>query len=292
MRKLFKLKRFYMFLCFIGLIVFAYKVLELRYDDADFAKEVNDNVYNFKLKANRYEVEGQTMRYVEIGCDTLPALFLIHGSPSSASSWQDLLKDSLMLSHFYMIAVDRPGYGYSDFGKVQTSIIKQAKMVMPALKAQRTKFDKIMVVGSSYGGPVAARLAMEYPELMEAVMLQSSSMEPKAEKIYPISYPTSKAPLKWLIPTVFRMANEEKLGHEAALLEMDNEWDKIIDPVTIFHGDADDLIYFSNALYAQKKLVNSAKVNLVAVKGKGHGMLWSDFELVKKTMIEAIELAN
>lgn len=292
MRQLFKLKRFYMFLCFVGFIVFAYKVLELRYDDDDFAAEVNDNYYGYKLKANRYEAEGQTMRYVEIGCDTLPILFLIHGAPSSSSSWQDLLKDSLMLSHFYMVAIDRPGYGYSDFGKVQPSIIKQAKMIMPALKAQRTKSDKIMVVGSSYGGPVAVRLAMEYPELMETIMLQSSSMQPKAEKIYPISYPTSKWPLKWLIPTVFRMANEEKLGHEKALLEMDKEWYKIIAPVTIFHGDADDLIYFSNALYAQKKLVNSAKVNLVAMKGKGHGMLWSDFELVKKTIIEAEKLAN
>ncbi|MGB0862216.1 MAG: alpha/beta fold hydrolase [Saprospiraceae bacterium] len=292
MRQLFKLKRFYMFLCVIGFIVFAYKVLELRYDDVDFAKEVNDNYYGYELKANRYEAEGQTMRYLEIGCDTLPVLFLIHGSPSSASSWQDLLRDSLMLSHFYMVAVDRPGYGYSDFGKVQKSIIKQAKMVMPALKAQRGKSDKIMVVGSSYGGPVAARLGMEYPELMETVLLQSSSMQPKAEKIYAISYPTSKAPLKWLIPTVFRMANEEKLGHEEALLEMDNDWGKITDPVTIFHGDADDLIYFSNALYAQEKLVNSAKVNLVAIEGEGHGMLWSNFELVKKTMIEAIKLAN
>ena len=290
MKSIFQLKRFYMFLCVIGFLVFAYKLLELRYTDKKYIADAGQNVFNYKMQAHHYETDGQQIRYLEIGCDTLPMLFLIHGSPSSSMSWQALLKDSLMLSKFHMIAVDRPGYGYSGFGKVQTSIVKQAEALMPILKEKRQLFKKIMIVGSSYGGPVAVRLAQMYPELMDVVMLQSSSMQPSAEKIYPITYPTSKIPLRWLIPAVFRMANDEKLSHKDALLEIDEDWEKIVDPVTIFHGKNDGLIYFSNAEYAQSKLVNSDTVNLVAVPDGEHGMLWSKPELVKQTMIETLEL--
>lgn len=269
-------------------IFFVFQVLELRLTDEAARRITKDNGHGYELKATYYEAEGKQMRYLEIGCDTLPMILLLHGSPSSSMSWQTLLKDSVMLSKAYLVAADRPGYGFSSFGDIQTSIIKQAEMLAPILKEKRKTFDKILVVGSSYGGPVAIRLAMEYPELLDGIMLQSSSMQPGAEKIYDITYPTSKPPLKYMIPTVFRNANAEKLAHKDALLEIDNDWDKVKSKVTIFHGKQDKLIYFSNALYAQKKLTNANSVNLVAVEDGEHGMLWSKTELVKKTMIGAL----
>ncbi len=289
MSELLQKKRFYVFLSVVGFLFFAFKVLELRLSDAAAYQVTKNNGHGYKLKANYYKANGQQMRYLEIGSDTLPMILLLHGSPSSSMSWQTLLKDSLLLSKAHLVAADRPGYGYSSFGDVQTSIIKQAEMIAPILKEKRKKFDKILVVGSSYGGPVAIRLAMEYPDLVDGIMLQSSSMQPGAEKIYPITYPTSKAPLKYMIPTVFRNANAEKLAHKEALLEIDNDWHKVKAKVTIFHGKKDNLIYFSNALYAQKKLTNAESVNLVAVEDGEHGMLWSKTELVKQTMINAVE---
>jgi pimeloyl-ACP methyl ester carboxylesterase len=289
MANIFQKKRFYMLLTLGAFLFFAYQVLELRMTDEAARRITKDNGHGFELKATYYEANGKQMRYLEIGCDTLPMMMMLHGSPSSSMSWQALLRDSVLLSKAYLVAVDRPGYGFSSFGDIQTSIVKQAEMIAPILKEKRKIFNKILVVGSSYGGPVAVRLAMEYPDLVDGIMLQSSSMEPGAEKIYDITYPTSKPPLKYMIPTVFRNANAEKLAHKDALLEIDNDWHKVKSKVTIFHGKKDNLIYFSNALYAQSKLINAESVNLVAVEDGEHGMLWSKTELVKKTMINALK---
>ncbi len=292
MKNIFQRKRFYMLLCFLGFLMFAFKVVELRLDNASFIKKTSKNAFGYVMKAQHYTAKGQAMRYLEIGNDTLPMILLLHGSPSSSASWDDLMTDSFMLKNAYLVAVDRPGYGYSSFGDIVPSVIDQADMIAPILKEKRPFFKKILVVGSSYGGPVAVRLAQKYPDLLDGIMLQSASVEPGAEKIYPITYPTSKAPLKWMIPTVFRNANTEKLAHKSALLEIDNDWKNITGSATIFHGKQDSLIYFSNALYAQKKLINAKQVNLVAVEDGEHGMLWSKFDLVKKTMIEALKGLN
>lgn len=292
MRKWWQTKRFYLLLCFVAFASYAYKVVELRYSDEAYKRQVQDNALGYEMQVNYYKVGERTMRYLEIGNDSLPMILLLHGSPSSSASWQGLLRDSLMLSNAYLVAVDRPGYGFSDFGDIETSIVKQAELIAPLLKEKREQFEQILVVGSSYGGPVAVRLAMEYPDLLDGIMLQSASVEPGAEKIYAASYPTSRAPLKWLMPTVFRNANAEKLSHEAALKEIEADWHKVKANVTIFHGKQDSLIYFSNALYAQKKLVNAKRVDLIAVEDGVHGMLWSKTELVKKTMLKALKRAR
>ena len=279
-----------MFLVFAAFIIYMLKVLELRMTESQYQNATKDNGHGYVLNAEQYETNRKTMNYVEIGNDTLPMVLLIHGSPSSSASWKELMGDSLMLSKARLVAVDRPGYGFSSFGEVETSVLTQAEKIIPILEKKRIEHDEILVIGSSYGGPVAVAIAALRPDLINGLMLQSSSMKPKAEKIYPISYPTSRVPLKYLIPTVFRNANTEKLTHENALNELLPYWNKITAPTLIFHGNKDDLIYFENATFAQDQLVNAKKVKLKEIEGEGHGMLWSDFELTRNTMIEAIDL--
>lgn len=288
MKSIFQRKRFYIFLAIFSFFSYAYRILELRMDESQYQKIIPQNI-PYQLQAVDYEADGKQMRYLEIGDTSLPMVLLIHGSPSSSMSWQSLMGDSSVLANAYLVAVDRPGYGYSSFGEVETSVITQAEKIVPILEKKRKQHDKILVLGSSYGGPVAVAIAGMRPDLVDAVMLQSSSMEPGAEKIYPISYPTSREPIKWLVPTVFRNANTEKLTHRAALEELLPYWKNINDPVVIFHGTADDLIYFSNAKFAQKQLVNSPYVDLKAQEGKGHGMLWSDYGLVRSTIKETVK---
>lgn len=249
-----------------------------------------DSPKGYEKVVERYQVAGRTIRYFAVGRDSLPALLLLHGSPSSLLSWKEMLEDSVLLERFQLVAVDRPGYGYSDFGRVVVSPLEQAELLGPLLKALAER-RRVYVLGSSYGGPVAAALAMRYPEAVYALMLQSAALAPGEEKIYPISYPTSRAPLRWLVPPTLRMANEEKLNHAAVLTEMVDEWPLVTAPVTLFHGEADSLVYFSNTKYAQERLVNALDVRCYAVPGKGHGMLWSDYERTRRVLLEGWENA-
>jgi pimeloyl-ACP methyl ester carboxylesterase len=71
---------------------------------------------------------------------------------------------------FRVIAPDLLGYGYSAKPRhLEYTIGRQAKMVVGLM--QELGIDRANVVGSSYGGAVAATIALDYPELIEKLVL-------------------------------------------------------------------------------------------------------------------------
>src|SRR5512137_27179 len=71
-----------------------------------------------ELKTATYKVNGSDIHYVMVGADTLPTLVFIHGTPGSWSAFTEYLQDPVLLFHYRLVSVDRPGFGYSDFGNV------------------------------------------------------------------------------------------------------------------------------------------------------------------------------
>lgn len=228
-----------------------------------------------------YDTLGRTMRYVTVGADSLPTIVFVHGSPSSLSAWKHFMSDSLLLSKARLVLVDRPGYGYSGFGKSERSIAKQAELLRPILKKNANQ--PLILVGASYGGPVAARMAMNDPELVDGLVLLSASIAPKEEKIYTISYPARLKLFSWLVPTSLRVANEEKLSHRKALEALLPDWKKITAPALVIHGDSDQLIYPSNAAFA-KKMMTSTEVEVKMLPGMGHGLQFTQPGMIKELL--------
>ncbi|HAA13195.1 MAG TPA: alpha/beta hydrolase [Cytophagales bacterium] len=281
-------KRFWALVLLVGFLVFAYDFLQLRYSDQSY-EAFFEEAGLAELSSIDYHIQGaRRLRYVEVGHDTLPLLVLIHGAPSSSAYWRSYLKDSTLLANAKLMAVDRPGYGYSGFGKHETSIAKQAELIAAVLKEKRTQHQEIVLHGSSYGGTVAARLAMDYPELVDGILFQSSSLAPGEETTYWITYPTSHWALSWMIPATFRVANAEKLSHEEELLKMEPLWHRIRSAVTILHGTDDGLIFPSNATYAQEHLTKASFVDLIMVPGQGHDLTWSRPQLLKESMVNML----
>ncbi|NJM93523.1 MAG: alpha/beta hydrolase, partial [Cytophagales bacterium] len=176
--------------------------------------------------------------------------------------------------------------GYSDFGRLVSDVKQQAALIKYLLDNQ--KRDKpLLLVGSSYGGPVAARLLMDYPECADGVVFVSSSLAPGEEKTYGITYPTSKPYMSWLLPRTIRQANTEKLRHKRSLDAMDSMWTKVKVPYLILHGEEDGLIYPENANYAKRKL-GPNRGRIIWVKRRGHGLPWSEPVLVQEAILEMI----
>ena len=253
--------------------------------DADLAAKFAD--YPHPVKIRNYQVDNRNIRYLEVGADTLPTTLLVHGAPSSLTGWMGYLTDSTITSRMRLVAVDRPGYGGSDFGKTVTSVRKQSRMLEPLLDSLEGA-TSLTVIGSSYGGTLSARLAMDYPERFDRLVLISASLEPGQEKTYKISYYAAIPGIRSIVPTFLRLANEEKLSHYEQLVDMKPLWTRIHVPVTILHGDADDLIYYDNALYARKLLTEADDVELITVPKADHGLPWSHPELVKETMLKPL----
>ncbi len=203
----------------------------------------------------------ETATAVGLDDPTRPTVIFIHGAPSSLSFFNDFFKDTTLLSRARLVAVDRPGYGYSDFGRVETSIVRQAELLQPLIdRYKKSRF--LMLVGSSYGGSVVARLAMNNPAKpgvrgIDHVVFVSSALGPGLERTYGISYWIDKAPIRWFVPTLLRLANDEKLAHRKALEAILPDWPKITAGITMLHGKRDELVYPTNVAFAQHQLVNA-----------------------------------
>ncbi|MBK7870378.1 MAG: alpha/beta hydrolase [Saprospiraceae bacterium] len=282
-------KRFYFSLALLGFLAFAYKFLEFRQSNAILKKELREgNPFNWQATFRYYAESKRKIRYLEIGNDTKPLIVFIHGAPSSISFWNDLLTDSTLLSKAKLMAVDRPGYGYSGYGRPEISVKEQARLIAQVLLQKRNVFNKIILHGSSYGGTVAARIAMDYPNLVDGLLLQSASVEPGAETTYDISYITTHWALEWLVPGAFKVANHEKLSHRKQLELMRPFWSRVIAPTIILQGDADELIFPSNANYAEKQLINACSVEKLIARGSGHDLLWTRRELLIASLMKLL----
>jgi pimeloyl-ACP methyl ester carboxylesterase len=258
------------------------KLLELRMSDREITETLGTVRYPSRIVHDT--ILGQSIRYLKVGYDSLPKLICLHGSPSSLSAWRTIYTDSLFLKRFQVIAIDRPGYGYSGFGRVEGSLQKQVA-ILQVLIDSVLEGKKAVLLGSSYGGPVAAQLSMNNPGKFSQLVLLSASVKPGSEKTYLVSYAMINPVLKYIFPPTLVMSSEEKLDHERQLQSL-NGWSKIVSDVLIIHGNRDDLVYYDNALYAKNKLDHARNVNLVTMNGKGHAIIFSSPDFIKKILLK------
>lgn len=114
-------------------------------------------------------VDGAKMHYQEFGDPARPTLLLIHGYTASTYVW-NTSAPRLAEQGFHIIAVDLLGFGYSEKPKwFDYSIESQARQISRFMN--RLGIGRATVVGSSYGGAVAAILALDYPERVEKLVL-------------------------------------------------------------------------------------------------------------------------
>ena len=108
------------------------------------------------------DVDGVTVHYQEAGYASDPPVLLIHGFSSSTLVWSRVFL-RLAEEGFRVIAVDLLGHGYSGKPRrTEYTIKSQARMVTGFLDA--LGIARADIVGSSYGGAVAATCALDYPE--------------------------------------------------------------------------------------------------------------------------------
>lgn len=220
------------------------------------------------------------------GDSAQPVILFVHGAPSSLSFFDKFFKDTLLLNRAQLVAVDRPGYGYSDFGRVETSIINQAELLQPLMNRYR-KAPFLMIVGSSYGGSVSARLAMNNPDLVDHVVFVSSALGPGLERTYPISYLADSPLIYWCVSPLLRLANDEKLAHRKALEAILPDWPKIRANITMLHGQRDELVYPTNVSFAEHHLVN-AQVKQFLLPENRHDIVFNKREYITQIILDIL----
>ena len=114
-------------------------------------------------------VDGARVHYQEFGDGANPPMVLIHGYTASVFVWRTVAP-MLAEAGFRVIAIDLLGFGYSEKPRwFEYSITSQARMVTRFM--DRLGIGKAVIVGSSYGGAVAATIALDYAERVEKLVL-------------------------------------------------------------------------------------------------------------------------
>jgi pimeloyl-ACP methyl ester carboxylesterase len=254
-------------------------------------KEIDTKFSGYSMKPIQYqmEVQGIKMNYAEIGLDSLPVAFFVHGSPGSWGGFIDFMKDTVLLKKVKMVAVDRIGFGDSDLGNGEKSLIVQAELLKPIVAKYKKLDKKIILIGHSLGGPLIARMAMDYPELIDNLIIVAGSIAPDLEpneKWFRI--PMDLMPISILIPASFRASNHEILYLKPELEKMLPLWENIRQPVIVIQGGKDMFVSPKNADFAEKMLINSKSLKVVRIDTMNHFVPWSHPQLIKKAILESL----
>jgi pimeloyl-ACP methyl ester carboxylesterase len=246
-----------------------------------------DNFFKGKMYPGverSYYVGRQKINYLTSGSDSLPLVIFVHGSPGSLSAFIDFMDDTLLLEKTQMISVDRPGFGASNFGYAEPSLEKQCQEIKPILDKHKNN-RPVFLVGHSLGGPIIARMAMDYPDLVDGLIFVAASIDPELEPYEWFRAPLATPFLKWMLPRSIRASNDEIYQLQPQLNQMLPMWSRITCPVIFIQGEQDDLVPAANAEFAKKMLVN-APFELVLVKDMNHFVPWARPDLINNAILK------
>ncbi len=219
-----------------------------------------------------------------------PMIVFVHGSPGGWHNFLNYLVDDELVSRARLVALDRPGFGASDRGKAQPSQAIQAAAVAAILRENQNA-QKPILVGHSLGGPVIARVAMDYPDLVGRNVMIAPSIDPTLEKTKWIQIPAQWRLINWMIPIDLLTTNREILPLKGELEQMLPMWPQITAPTTVFHGTKDELVPYGNALFAEEKIV-SAPVEIIRLEDQNHFIVWSHHVLIRDYLVRCLAEAT
>jgi pimeloyl-ACP methyl ester carboxylesterase len=224
------------------------------------------------------------LHYIQTGNDQNPTLFFVHGSPGSWDAYKDFLKDSILLKRYRMIAVDRPGFGYSNFGEAQ-DLKTQADWIYELIQKVDNK-KPIVLIGHSMGGPVIVRLAVDHPKEFAHLVVLAGSLDPKAENPELWRPVLKSKPLRYIIPGALRPANDELWWLKEDLYVMKPLLKNLIGDVTIIHGTKDPLVPYSNMAFMQKEFVNAKSIDTLSIRDADHFIPWEHYVEIRNKILK------
>jgi pimeloyl-ACP methyl ester carboxylesterase len=253
-------------------------------------KEIKAYYAHKPVKPTFFTIQNDSVKLfcATTGADTLPPLLLVHGAPGAWYGSRNILDDSLLQSRFHIIAMDRLGYNKSRFRnkkKAVTSIDLQATAILEALRLNKSR-EKGMVLGSSYGAPIAMEIASRHPEKFYHLFLLAAAVDPDKEKFWWFHKYIRWGPAHWLMPRFLRIATDEKFAHVRELRKLPEVWARLAVPVTVIQGGSDHIIDPSNFEYTKKQL-KGKEAEFILIPEAGHLLRFRYSGLVKEEILKA-----
>lgn len=201
-------------------------------------------------------------------------IVFIHGTPGRAGVWREQFAHPFPNAD--LIAYDRPGFGDSTPIVAHPRLDQQVE-ALTNLLAAATITNRVLLVGHSYGGPIALLAAIKHPDKVAGALLIGGDVSPKLEEMLWIQYAGNSPILEWLVPRNLRQCNREILAAPRDLVEVQDELSKLAVPVVLVRGTSDGLVQVENVVWLESRLAALGKTNLFAkivLPGANHFIPW------------------
>ena len=208
-------------------------------------------------------------------------LVFIHGTPGGAGVWASQFQTAFTNANLF--AYNRPGFGGSKPVRAQPHLQLQVGALINLLAGITT--NRVLLVGHSYGCPIALLAALEHPEKIGGVLLIGGDVDPAQEKPWILQYIFGLRATSWFVPQALRQCNRELLTARTDLTEMHKLLPKLSVPVVMLHGDRDPLVPVENVAWLEQQLAAVGKTNLFAkiiLPGVNHFIPWEHPDAVKR----------
>lgn len=106
----------------------------------------------------------------------LPAIVFLHGASGNLLDQVMAFQDSLH-GRAELLFVDRPGHGWSERGPAENGFPDGQARAVAELMA-RKNINEALIVGHSFGGSIAANMALERPERVAGLLFLASASHP------------------------------------------------------------------------------------------------------------------
>ena len=119
-------------------------------------------------------VDGLDIFYREAGSRDKPTILLLHGYPTSSHMFRNLIP--ALADKFHLIAPDYPGFGHSAMPTVDEfdyTFDRLAEVMADFIAAIGLKRYSLYLM--DYGAPIGYRLATQYPEQIETLIVQNGN---------------------------------------------------------------------------------------------------------------------
>lgn len=128
------------------------------------------DLIGLEFRQGYVDADGVRTRYLMSGSEDKPLLLLLHGTGGHAEAYVRNLRAHG--EHFWTVAFDSVGHGYSDKPAIDYQIPQYAAHALAVMKALGR--SSALISGESLGGWIASYIAIHHPEAVDRVVLNTT----------------------------------------------------------------------------------------------------------------------
>lgn len=215
-------------------------------------------------------------------------VFVFTGTPSNRLIYQRFLR--VAPSDLDVVVVTRPGFGKGHESAV-TDFDDQVSALKPFLPGGEFGDKKIITMGVSYGGELALKAALDFPEAVKGVVTVAALIDEPHDYALQLEKLGGASGVEPYVPNRWQKVRAEVAGRRSQIGPLLGRLDKLRTPVEILHGDFDALVPQSNAQTLMRALPEGL-AGLEIVPGGTHYLEGQYPRRIYRAISRVIERAN